>query len=183
MDRRGDFMFYVDWPTFWNWDWDEMGCEFAKSFGHGSKPNRNLSEHPNPTTKIGSKMGGAPIPKWDLLGFDPQPFASLWDWDAAKPPFATLFFLRTGSPSQSFCRLRFTWSGGCACTRACPKMCRHPLGMLQVIAFLREGEEVGNWKLMRILLIFMHGKVSISAIVGLEPSFHILVCPTTPNAM
>ena len=29
--------------------------------GHGSKPR---SEHPNPTTKIDGKMGGAPIPKW-----------------------------------------------------------------------------------------------------------------------
>ena len=27
-------------------------------------------------TKIGSKMGGAPIPKWDPIGFDPQPDVS-----------------------------------------------------------------------------------------------------------
>ena len=25
-------------------------------------------------TKIGSKMGGAPIPKWDTIGVDPRPF-------------------------------------------------------------------------------------------------------------
>ena len=31
------------------------------------------SEHPNPTTRIGSKMGGAPTPNWDSIGFDPQP--------------------------------------------------------------------------------------------------------------
>ena len=30
----------------------------------GQKTNRTPSEHPNPTTKIGSKMGGAPTPKW-----------------------------------------------------------------------------------------------------------------------
>ena len=35
--------------------------------------NPNPSEHPNPTTKLASKMGGAPTPKWDLIGFDPQP--------------------------------------------------------------------------------------------------------------
>ena len=35
----------------------------------GQKPNRIPSEHPNPTTKIGSKMGGAPkAPKWDPIG-------------------------------------------------------------------------------------------------------------------
>ena len=27
----------------------------------------------NPTTIISSKMGGAPTPKWDPIGFDPQP--------------------------------------------------------------------------------------------------------------
>ena len=30
----------------------------AKSTAVGQKPNRTPSEHPNPTTKIGSKMGG-----------------------------------------------------------------------------------------------------------------------------
>ena len=25
-------------------------------------------------TKIGSKMGGAPTPKWDPIGVDPQPY-------------------------------------------------------------------------------------------------------------
>ena len=35
---------------------------------------RTPSEHPNPTTKIGSKMGGEfTYPKWDPIGFDPQP--------------------------------------------------------------------------------------------------------------
>ena len=28
-------------------------------------------------TKIGSKMGGAPTPKWDPFGFDPQPIWTL----------------------------------------------------------------------------------------------------------
>ena len=37
-------------------------------------PNRLApSEHPKPTTKIGSKMGGAPTPKWDPIGFEPWP--------------------------------------------------------------------------------------------------------------
>ena len=34
------------------------------AMGQNPKPNRTPSEHPNPTTKIGSKMGGAPTPKW-----------------------------------------------------------------------------------------------------------------------
>ena len=29
-------------------------------------------------TKIGSKMGGAPTPKWDPIGVDPQPFGVPW---------------------------------------------------------------------------------------------------------
>ena len=46
---------------------------FAKSLGTwanplkwlGQNPNRARSEHPNPTTKTCSKMGGAPkTPKW-----------------------------------------------------------------------------------------------------------------------
>ena len=48
----------------------------AKPNGHGSKSKaRTPSEHPNPTTKIGSKMGGEFTyqPKWDPIGFDPQP--------------------------------------------------------------------------------------------------------------
>ena len=37
----------------------------------GQNPNRTPSEHPNPTTNIGSKMGDAPkTPKWDPIGFD-----------------------------------------------------------------------------------------------------------------
>ena len=38
----------------------------------GQNPNRTPSEHPNPTTKIKPKMGGAPTPKWDPIDFDPQ---------------------------------------------------------------------------------------------------------------
>ena len=30
----------------------------------GQNPNRAPSEYPNPTAKIGSKMGGANTPKW-----------------------------------------------------------------------------------------------------------------------
>ena len=33
-----------------------------ETLGHGSK-SRTPSEHPNPTTKIGSKMDGAPNPQ------------------------------------------------------------------------------------------------------------------------
>ena len=37
----------------------------------GQSPNGLApSEHPNPTTKIGSKMGGAPTPKWYPIGLD-----------------------------------------------------------------------------------------------------------------
>ena len=36
-----------------------------RHFGHGSKAKSvTPSEHPNPTTKIGSNMSGAPTPKW-----------------------------------------------------------------------------------------------------------------------
>ena len=38
----------------------------------GENPNRTRSEHPNPTTKIGSTMGGDFTSKWDPIGFDPQ---------------------------------------------------------------------------------------------------------------
>ena len=42
--------------------------------GHGSKAKSLApSEHPNPTTKVDPKMGGAPTPKWDTIGFDPKP--------------------------------------------------------------------------------------------------------------
>ena len=37
------------------------------------KPNRTPSEHPNSTTRIGSKMGGAPTNQNGTIGFDPQP--------------------------------------------------------------------------------------------------------------
>ena len=39
------------------------------AMGQNSVPPVNT---PIPT-KIGSKMGGAPTPKWDPVGFDPQP--------------------------------------------------------------------------------------------------------------
>ena len=45
----------------------------------GQKPNRTPSEHPNLTTKIGSETGGAPTPKWDPIGFDPQPHRCPFD--------------------------------------------------------------------------------------------------------
>ena len=58
-------------------------CMFAGLFASnllnvamGHNPNRFApSEHPNPTTEIGSNMGGAPTPKWDPIGFDPQPYS------------------------------------------------------------------------------------------------------------
>ena len=61
----------------------------------GQNPNRTTSEHPNPTTKIGSKMGGAPTPKWDTIGFDLRPCVS-------KP--STSHFFQTLSPG---CDQRF----------------------------------------------------------------------------
>ena len=39
-------------------------------YGHGSKPRLSPSEHPNPTTQIGSRMGGAPTPKCNPINFD-----------------------------------------------------------------------------------------------------------------
>ena len=58
-------------------EWDDLGPKTpsyqrkAWSFpkipcGHGDQNQNRLSpsEPPNPTTKIGSQMGGAPIPKW-----------------------------------------------------------------------------------------------------------------------
>ena len=41
--------------------------------GHGSKARNPPVNIPIPT-KIGSKMGGAPTPKWDPINFDPQPY-------------------------------------------------------------------------------------------------------------
>ena len=35
------------------------------------------SEHPFFPTNLGSKMGGAPTPKWDPIGFDPQPYYAI----------------------------------------------------------------------------------------------------------
>ena len=58
----------------------------ADTNGHGSKPRTPSEHHPIPT-KIGSRMGGAPIPKWDLIGFEPWP--NLGDggifWQKALP--------------------------------------------------------------------------------------------------
>ena len=33
-----------------------------------------IAEHPNPTTKIPTKMGGAATPEWDPIGFAPQSY-------------------------------------------------------------------------------------------------------------
>ena len=74
-------------------------------YGHGSNPNPT-SEHPNPTTKIGSKIGP---PKWDPTGFDPRPhdtntskLASPWLASACKPSWVTTarrgLVLGEGSP-------------------------------------------------------------------------------------
>ena len=43
-----------------------------RRYGHGPKPKSYLSEHPNPTTKIGSLkwVVNSPTPKWDPTGFD-----------------------------------------------------------------------------------------------------------------
>ena len=50
-------------------------------------------------TKIGSKMGGAPkTPKWDPIGFDPQPRHFWREHPAPKP----LFLLPRGSNSIDF---------------------------------------------------------------------------------
>ena len=36
-------------------------------------PNRSPSEHPTPTTKIGTKMGGEFLSQNSTIGFDPRP--------------------------------------------------------------------------------------------------------------
>ena len=56
---------------------------FMQEMAMGQNPNRTPSEHPNPTTKIGSKMGGEFTyqPRWDPIGFDPQPS---WFWGLSK---------------------------------------------------------------------------------------------------
>ena len=43
----------------------------------GQNPNRTPSEHPNATTKIGSKMGekNSPTAKRGTIGFDPATFS------------------------------------------------------------------------------------------------------------
>ena len=52
----------------WNLRWlggekNETEPYYLVTYGHGSKARLPPSEHPNPTTKIGSKMGGEPTPK------------------------------------------------------------------------------------------------------------------------
>ena len=51
----------------------------GKNVAMGQNPNRTPSEHPNPTTKIRSKMGGAATPKWYH-----------WFWPTAMSVFAEL---------------------------------------------------------------------------------------------
>ena len=50
-----------------------LACE-RQSKAMGQNPNRTPSEHPIPTN-IGSKIWvvNSPTPKWDPIGFDPQP--------------------------------------------------------------------------------------------------------------
>ena len=46
-----------------------------------------MGQNPNATTKIGSKMGGAHIPKWDPIGFEPWPFGQgPTEFGVADPP-------------------------------------------------------------------------------------------------
>ena len=53
----------------------------------GQKPNRSPSEHPNPTTKIPTKMGGAPkTPKWYPMGVDLRPYLQIPE--VPQTPFA-----------------------------------------------------------------------------------------------
>ena len=64
-------------------------------------------------TKIGSKMGGAPTPKWDSIGFDPQPQCTAPMFDAAitaihRPDRKQGIPITRRSESQS--KPRKTWS-------------------------------------------------------------------------
>ena len=47
-------------------------------------------------TQTGSKMGGAPTPKWDPIGFDPQPFYGPMDLE--KDPTGVTWQPRRCSP-------------------------------------------------------------------------------------
>ena len=51
-------------------------------------------------TKIGSKMGGAPTPKWDTTGFDPQSSLPEGSW---KLPWNRLRSVtwKSGAPQQT----------------------------------------------------------------------------------
>ena len=55
----------------------------------GSKAKYTPSEDPNPTNTIGSKMGGAPTPKWYPIGFDPQPHLGQVHFEMAELHFDT----------------------------------------------------------------------------------------------
>ena len=64
------------WPLF---SWQITGTPRGQH-GHGSK-SKSYSEHPNPITKIGPKMGGEFTypPKWDpKTGFDNHSHLSRW---------------------------------------------------------------------------------------------------------
>ena len=59
----------------------------------------------NPTIKVGSKMGGAPkTPKWDTIGFDPQP-------NVTYPPSKLTWQLRGGSLQKEINLSRYLPTG------------------------------------------------------------------------
>ena len=61
-------------PAFWDAAFAnraQLTCDPNTKMAMGQKPVPPVNI-PIPT-KIGSKMGGAPTPKWDTIGFDPQP--------------------------------------------------------------------------------------------------------------
>ena len=61
---------------------------------------RTPSEHPNPPQKNGSKMGGAPTPKWDPIGFDPQPEVQAAGLDVAVRVLAEDGTLAPSCPAE-----------------------------------------------------------------------------------
>ena len=65
--------------------------------GHGSKSHAS-GEHPNPTTKIGSKMGEFTYPKWDPIGFDNH---------------SRMFLCKSVGAAGAFCSCRRRFSGRC----------------------------------------------------------------------
>ena len=53
----------------------------------GQNPNRTPGEHPNPTTKIGWKLGGAPTNQNGTIGFDNHSqVGTSSDQDPPPPP-------------------------------------------------------------------------------------------------